>query len=88
MDHHDHYLDQGSFYKRGSAKPDPLDVHIAGRLKHRRTELEIRQADIAEFLGLSIAQIQKYETGQNRISAATLYRLSYQLGVPLDWFFE
>lgn len=69
-------------------KPDPVDVHVGGRLRDRRTLLGLSQGEIGARLGLSWQQIQKYERGTSRIGASRLYRLSKVLGVPVDFFFE
>ena len=69
-------------------KPDPVDVHVGGRLRERRTLLGLSQDEIGARLGLGFQQIQKYERGTNRIGASRLYRLSKVLGVPVDFFFE
>lgn len=74
--------------KRGAQRRDPLDTRIGKRIRHRRKALNLSQSRIAAFLGVTYQQIQKYETGRSRISAATLYRLAYQLAVPLGYFFE
>ena len=69
-------------------KPDPVDVHVGGRLRRRRTLLRLSQGEIGARLGLSFQQIQKYERGTNRIGASRLYRLSKMLSVPIPYFFE
>ena len=68
-------------------KSDGLDLLIGRRLRERRTLLGISQEDLARRIGLSFQQLQKYETGENRISAARLFRLSLELEVPIAWFF-
>ena len=65
-----------------------IDLHIAQKLKKRREELGIKRKSIAHHLQVSYQQIQKYETGQNRISASRLYLLSQLLNVRADYFFE
>ena len=69
-------------------KPDPVDVHVGGRLRERRTLLGLSQGEIGARLGLSWQQIQKYERGTSRIGASRLYRLSKILGVSVTFFFE
>ena len=69
-------------------KPDPVDVHVGGRLRQRRTMMRLSQGEIGAKLGLSWQQIQKYERGISRIGASRLYRLSKILGVPISYFFE
>ncbi len=69
-------------------KTDELDVLIGKRLRERRILLAITQEDLARRIGLSFQQLQKYEVGENRISAARLYKLSQILEVPISWFFR
>ena len=69
-------------------KPDPVDLHVGGRLRDRRTLLGLSQGEIGARLGLSFQQIQKYERDTSRIGASRLYRLSKMLGVPISYFFE
>jgi transcriptional regulator with XRE-family HTH domain len=70
------------------AAPDALDRHIGVRLRARRREHGLSQQYLGERVGVSFQQIQKYERGANRISAATLYTLASALGAPLSYFFE
>lgn len=64
------------------------DVHIGRRVRERRTELGISQIALGERLGVSYQQIQKYETGANRISGSRLWELSLILKTPVGYFFE
>lgn len=68
--------------------PDPVDLHVGGRLRLRRTLLGISQEKLGAALGLTFQQIQKYERGANRVSASKLHALSRALDVPVQWFFE
>ena len=68
-------------------KVDDLDLLIGKRLRERRTLLAITQEDLAHRIQLSPQQLQKYEIGENRISAARLFKLSKILEVPITWFF-
>ena len=68
--------------------PHPIDVHVGQRLRMRRTLLGMSQEAVAEALGLTFQQLQKYEKGSNRISASRLYELSQILDVPQAFFFE
>ncbi len=68
--------------------PDPVDVHVGHRVRGRRTLLGMNQSAIAEALGLTFQQVQKYERGANRISASRLWRLTQVLGVPVSFFFD
>ena len=68
--------------------PEPVDIHVAVRVRQRRTELGISQPKLAAVLGVTFQQIYKYEKTKTRISAARLYGLSKALGVPVTFFFE
>ncbi|MDA0239837.1 MAG: helix-turn-helix transcriptional regulator [Proteobacteria bacterium] len=68
--------------------PHPIDVHVGRRMREKRTLLGLSQSHLAEKVGLTFQQIQKYERGTNRISASRLWQLSEILGVPIAWFFE
>jgi transcriptional regulator with XRE-family HTH domain len=66
----------------------PTDKHVGSRLRMRRLMLNMSQTDIADALGLTFQQVQKYEKGTNRISASRLQRLCTTLNVPVSFFFE
>jgi len=66
---------------------DPIDLHVGWRLKMRRVVMGLSQEKLAERLGITFQQIQKYERGQNRISAGRLFRLSQLLQVEVAYFF-
>ena len=68
--------------------PNPVDVHVGLQVRLRRKELKISQEKLAETLGLTFQQVQKYERGANRISASKLYEIARTLRVPMAWFFE
>ncbi len=68
--------------------PHPVDVHVGGRVRLRRTLLGMSQTDIGKALGVTFQQIQKNERGFNRIGASRLYQLSHVLDVPLSYFFD
>lgn len=67
---------------------DEVDAHVGRRLRQRRIALGISQEQLGEQLGLTFQQIQKYEKGQNRISAGRLYKLSLILSVSVEFFYE
>jgi len=71
-----------------SPAPHPVDVHVGARLRLARTARQRSQADLGAAVGVSAQQIQKYESGANRISASTLFRFCGFLGRPVAWFFE
>ncbi len=68
--------------------PHPVDVHVGGRVRLRRSLLGMSQTQLAEVFDLSFQQFQKYERGFNRISASRLYQLCHVLDVPIEYFFE
>ncbi len=77
--------------KRKSAsprRPNAIDEFIGARMRERRQALGIKQADLAKTLGVSYQQIQKYETGKNRVSAGRLFDICKALNVSLSSMFE
>ncbi len=68
--------------------PHPVDVHVGGRVRLRRTLLGMNQTDLGKALGVTFQQIQKNERGFNRIGASRLYQLSHVVDVPLSYFFD
>ncbi len=62
-------------YRRGTGKPHPVDVHVGGRVRMRRTLLGMSQTTLGEAIGLTFQQVQKYERGTTRIGASRLYDL-------------
>ncbi len=67
---------------------NPVDEHVGGRVRFRRTLLGVTQQQLAEALGVTFQQVQKYEKGANRIGSSRLYDLSTILDVPVGYFFE
>ena len=67
---------------------NPTDKHVGARVRMRRLVLDMSQVDVANALGLTFQQVQKYEKGTNRISASRLQHLSQILQVPVPFFFE
>ncbi|GIX17313.1 MAG: hypothetical protein KatS3mg119_1499 [Rhodothalassiaceae bacterium] len=65
-----------------------IDAYVGERLRLRRTLLGISQTELAEVLGVTFQQIQKYERGSNRIGAGNLYKIARALRVPVSYFFE
>jgi transcriptional regulator with XRE-family HTH domain len=74
--------------RRKADAPHPVDIYVGERVKERRLELGISQQKLAEALGLTFQQVQKYEGAANRISASRLYRIGEVLGVDVPYFFE
>ena len=71
-----------------SLQPNPVDVHVGLRVRMYRTLRGLSQEKLAEKLGLTFQQIQKYERGMNRISASRLWELSRVLDTPIQKFYE
>ena len=65
-----------------------IDVHLGKRLRRRRRLLGLTQQQLAGSVGVRFQQIQKYECGANRISAARLWSLSEALEVPVGYFYD
>ena len=66
----------------------PVDVHVGKRIRHRRWMNGTTQQQLAEAVGIKFQQIQKYETGMNRVSASRLWDISQVLEVPVSFFFD
>jgi len=66
----------------------PVDVHVGKLIRHRRWLVGMTQQQLAEKVGIKFQQIQKYETGMNRVSASRLWDISDTLAVPVSFFFE
>jgi transcriptional regulator with XRE-family HTH domain len=68
--------------------PNSIDKHVGRRVRMRRKMLAMGQTQLAEALGLTYQQVQKYEDGTNRIGAGRLQQISDILQVPVAFFFE
>ncbi len=66
----------------------PVDVHVGKRVRHRRWMVGMTQQQLAESVGIKFQQIQKYETGMNRVSASRLWDIAETLSVPVSFFFD
>lgn len=66
----------------------PVDIHVGKRVRHRRWMVGMTQHQLAEKVGIKFQQIQKYETGMNRVSASRLWDISAALSAPVSFFFE
>lgn len=64
-----------------------IDIRIGKKIRHRRWALTMSQKTLADRLGVSFQQLQKYESGANRISASRLWEAATALDVPLEYFF-
>jgi len=66
----------------------PVDVHVGKRVRHRRWMVGMTQQQLGEAVGIKFQQIQKYETGMNRVSASRLWDIANVMEVPISFFFE
>ena len=65
-----------------------IDLHLGRRLRRRRRLLGLTQQQVAEAVGIRFQQVQKYECGANRVSAARLWQLATALEAPVTYFFD
>lgn len=68
--------------------PHPVDIYVGNRIRLRRRILGYSQVKTATALDTSFQQLQKYESGANRVSASRLYDIAEVLGVPVTYFFK
>ena len=68
--------------------PNPVDIHVGGRVRLRRTLLGMSQEKLGDAVSLTFQQIQKYERGANRIGSSRLFQFSNVLQVPVSFFFD
>jgi len=66
----------------------PVDVHVGKRVRHRRWMVGMTQQQLGEAVGIKFQQIQKYETGMNRVSASRLWDIAHAMDVSINFFFE
>jgi transcriptional regulator with XRE-family HTH domain len=70
------------------AGPNPIDRHVGLRIRLRRKELGISQEKLAESIGLTFQQVQKYERAANRVSASKLWEVACALNTSIAYFYE
>jgi transcriptional regulator with XRE-family HTH domain len=68
--------------------PDPVDVHVGRRLRQARFLAGLSQEELGAGIGVSFQAVQKYEHGENRLSASRLYRAAKLLLRPVAFFFD
>ncbi len=66
----------------------PVDVHVGQQLRTQRALFGLSQVELAKQLGITFQQVQKYETGSDRLSASRLWEAGKALGAPISYFFE
>ena len=74
--------------KYSSNNPNPIDKYVGTKIRMRRTILGYSQEKLADALGITFQQVQKYENATNRVSASKLHDISAVLGVPVSFFYE
>lgn len=70
------------------SSPHPIDITVGSRIVSLRLAKRMTQTDLANSIGVSFQQVQKYERGSNRVSASRLWRISEALNVPMTYFFD
>ena len=68
--------------------PHPVDRHVGLRIRMRRKEMGVSQERLAEALGITFQQVQKYERGANRVSASKLWEIAGTLRTPVSYFYD
>src|SRR5215207_7170871 len=68
-------------------RADSRDAEVGRRVRSRRLECRLSQTELADRIGVTFQQVQKYEKGVNRIGAGRLQRISEALEVPISFFF-
>lgn len=66
----------------------PVDIHVGKRIRERRLLLQTTQQKLSDQVGVKFQQMQKYETGTNRVSASRLWGIANVLNVPVSFFFD
>lgn len=74
--------------KYSSSHPDPIDKHVGANIRRLRTFMGLSQEKMADALGITFQQIQKYENGTNRVGASRLYNIANILSTPVDRLFD
>ena len=70
------------------AGPNPIDRHVGLRIRLRRKELGVSQERLADSIGLTFQQVQKYERAANRVSASKLWEMARALDTTIGYFYE
>lgn len=72
----------------GTDRRDPVDVAVGAKIRLRRKQIGMTQKSLADSLGVTFQQVQKYERGANRVSASMLARAAKALEMPVAAFFD
>jgi transcriptional regulator with XRE-family HTH domain len=81
-------MPRGSRLTKNQRATTDVDSRIGERVRERRVLLGLAQQQLADSLGVSFQQLQKYESGANRVSASRLYQLAQVLNIPIMWFYD
>ena len=73
--------------KMDTKKPNPIDVHVGKKIREARILQGMSQTALSEQIGITFQQLQKYESGANRVSCSRLYEIGRVLGMPVQAFF-
>jgi len=68
--------------------PHITDLHVGAQVRKRRKVLGISQGELANAVGVTFQQVQKYERGANRVSASKLHEIAICLSMPIAYFFD
>ena len=68
--------------------PHHVDIHVGQRIRNRRWKVGMTQENLAKTIGIKYQQLQKYETGANRVSASRMWEIARTLDVSVSFFFE
>ena len=68
--------------------PHPIDIYVGSRIRLQRVMCGLTQGELAKLVGISFQSVQKYERGENRVSASRLHEFAAALGVPEQFFFD
>ena len=79
-------MDKSVDVERGA--PNPIDRHVGLRIRMRRKELGVSQEKLADSIGLTFQQVQKYERAANRVSASKLWEVARALSTSVAYFYE
>jgi transcriptional regulator with XRE-family HTH domain len=74
--------------KKRTDDPDGVDKYVGSRVRMRRLILDMSQTELADAIGLTFQQVQKYENGRNRMASSRLQQIANVLGVPVTFFFD
>jgi transcriptional regulator with XRE-family HTH domain len=69
-------------------EPHLVDVNVGARIRMRRKAMGMSQTQLADSVGITFQQLQKYERGTNRVSASKLYGMAVTLQTSVAWFFD